>query len=169
MANRPAKTKPANLTLNSQPERVVPKSEDTPPPASANSPMDLQGIDLSSFGGDFSTPLITLPALPQSPPTSPRIGKESQKGFLNFKSRLNSEQEQRAEPPQKRLVKDDDDYRPGSSSVSKIYHLRKNPGSTPELSLVGSAEAERKQSDDGEFNFTLETSLGLSSVLPSFG
>lgn len=148
--SKPAKTRPANLTLNSKSERLLPKSEETPPPQ--GSPMlDLEGIDLSSFGGDFTTPLISLPSLPQSPPTSPRVNRDNSKTFLtNFKSRLTSEQDQRAEAPQRRQTKDDDEYRPGSSSMSKIYHLRKNPGSTPELSLVGSAESERKQSDDGE-------------------
>lgn len=147
--SRPAKTRPANLTINSKTDLLANRSEDTPPPQS--SPMNLEGIDLSSFGGDFSTPLISLPPLPQSPSTSPRINRDTSKTFLtNFKSRLTSEQDQRAEPPQRRQVKDDDEYRPGSSSVSKIYHLRKNPGSTPELSLVGSAESDRKHSDDGE-------------------
>lgn len=31
--------------------------------------------------------------------------------------------------------------------MSKVYHLRNNPGSTPELSLVGSAESVGKGGD----------------------
>lgn len=149
--SRPAKNRPTNLTIDAKPELLVAKDGASPPPQS--SPMNLEGIDLSSFGGDFSAPLMTLPPLssPRSPPTSPKISRDASKTFFtNFKSRLTSEQDQRAEAPQRRQTKEDDEYRPASSSVSKIYHLRKNPGSTPELSLVGSAESDRKQSDDGE-------------------
>jgi hypothetical protein len=53
------------------------------------------------------------------------------------------------EQRQIRQAKDDDELRPNSSSMQKIYHLRKNPGSTPELSLVGSKENVRKGSSEG--------------------
>ncbi len=47
-------------------------------------------------------------------------------------------------------MKDENDaHRPGSS-MAKIYQLKKNPGSTPELSLVGSAENVGKMPVDGE-------------------
>ena len=36
-----------------------------------------------------------------------------------------------------------------SGSMSKIYHLRQAPGSTPELSLVSSAESVAKGHDEG--------------------
>lgn len=147
--SRSTKAKPANLTINAKRSNDPELSQPPPQP----SPMlNLEGIDLSSFGGDFPAGLINLPALPQSPPTSPRLDREtSSNAFLpTFKSRLTSEQDQRAEPPARRPTRDDEEYRPSSSSMSKIYHLRKNPGSTPELSLVGSAENVRKHSEDGE-------------------
>ena len=150
--SRSARSKPANLTIDSKTDVLKAQNGgDISPAQTSPMSLNLAGIDLSSFGGDFTTPLISLPALPQSPPTSPRLEKESSKTFLNsFKTRLASEQDQRAEFPRRRQTKDDDDFRPTSSSVSKIYHLRKNPGSTPELSLVNSAEGDRKASEDGK-------------------
>jgi len=38
---------------------------------------------------------------------------------------------------------------PESGSMSKVYHLRQAPGSTPELSLVSSAESVAKGNDEG--------------------
>ena len=121
--------------------------------------MNLQGIDLSSFGGDVGPDYATLPPLPQSPPLmpppSPRTRSDPSRSVVtNFKTRIPPESEQK-ERGQVRQVKDDDEYRPGSSSMSKIYHLRKNPGSTPELSLVGSAENVSKQSVEGESKISL--------------
>lgn len=145
--SRFTKTKPANLTIDAT------KSKEDVPTPQASPLMDLQGIDLSSFGGDFSANLISLPALQQSIPTSPTIAQDaSSKSFKPaLNNRTTSELEQRAElPPPRKLAKDDDEFRPNSSSMSKIYHLRKNPGSTPELSLVGSAESVRKKSDDSK-------------------
>ena len=116
--------------------------------------MNLEGIDLSSFGGDIGPDFATLPPLPQSPPLmppSPGHKRDPSRNFLtNFKTRTSPEQEQREQKSQIRQVKDDSEYRPSSSSVSKIYHLRKDPGSTPELSLVGSAENVGKRSSEGE-------------------
>lgn len=63
---------------------------------------------------------------------------------------MSPEREQRADPPKARQAKEDDEYRPGSSSVSQIYRLRKAAGSTPELSLVGSAENIQRQAMEGE-------------------
>lgn len=47
---------------------------------------------------------------------------------------------------------------PESSSMSKIYHLRKAPGSTPELSLVSSADGAAKGQNEGmhKISFTCE-------------
>lgn len=149
---RQAKPKPIELTINPKVDLTRSRSDDSPDPKS--SPMNLEGIDLSSFGGDFGPNLVNLPPLPQSPPAGspPRHTREPSKSFLtNFKARSAAEQEQRADPPKRRQAKDDEEYRPNSSSMSKIYHLRKNPGSTPELSLVGSAENVGKQSSEGEF------------------
>lgn len=106
-------------------------------------------VDLSSFGGEFGGNLASLPPLPSSPPTSPRHHRDPSKNLLsNFKNRISPGQEQQQQRGQIRQVKEEDDaYGPGSSSMSKIYHLRKNPGSTPELSLVGSAENVGKAGD----------------------
>lgn len=149
---RQSKSKPAGLTINAKPDLQRTKDGDSPDPKS--SPMNLEGIDLSSFGGDIGPEFANLPPLPQSPslvpPQSPGHNRDPSKTFLNnFKTRTMPEQEQR-ERTQIRQVKDDNDYRPGSSSVSKIYHLRKDPGSTPELSLVGSAENVGKHNSEGE-------------------
>lgn len=144
---RSGKPKPAELSINLKSDQKKDKDEDSPDPKS--SPIFLEGIDLSSFGGDIGPNLATLPPLPQSPPlpSSPRHNRDPSKAVMdNFKTR---ETEQRARS-RSRQTKDDEEYRPGSSSVSKIYHLRKNPGSTPELSLVGSAENVRKEADEGE-------------------
>ena len=72
-------------------------------PGPNSSPMNLQGVDLGSFGGGFehdvAAGLTPLPAQPQSPPGSPRSAahnRDPSKNFLsNFKSRISPEQEQR--------------------------------------------------------------------------
>ena len=150
---RQSKSKPAGLTINAKPEPAKTKDGDSPDPKS--SPMNLSGIDLSSFGGDIGPEFANLPPLPQSPlmppPPSPGHKRDPSKPFAtNFKTR---EQESR-DRGKVRQVKDDNDYRPGSSSMSKIYHLRKDPGSTPELSLVGSAENVSKQASEGEWDLS---------------
>lgn len=140
----PRQSKPAELTLQANAGTHN---------ASNSSPINLEGVDLGSFGDSFehdiAAGLTPLPKdLPQSP-LSPRApyssGREPSKGFLSsLKSRVASEQEVKKET---RPAKDkEDEYRPNTSSMSKIYHLRNNPGSTPELSLVGSNENMRKDS-----------------------
>lgn len=114
-----------------------------------SSPMNLQGVDLTSFGGGFehdvAAGLTQLPPLPNSPPTSPRIAQGPGRNFLgNFKK-----QEQRQQAISRQGTHHEDE-RPGTSSMSKIYHLRKNPGSTPELSLVGSNENVHKDNSEGK-------------------
>lgn len=158
---RQSKPKPAGLKINSKPDLAKTKDGDSPDPKS--SPMNLEGIDLSSFGGDIGPDFATLPPLPQSPPImpppSPGMKKEPSKSVpSNFKTR---EQEPR-ERGQLRQVKDDSEYRPGSSSMSKIYHLRKDPGSTPELSLVGSAENVGKNSGEGELHLRFPAMMALA-------
>lgn len=144
---RQSKPKPAGLTIDPNPElEARGRNERSPDPKS--SPMNLEGIDLSSFGGDIGPEYQDLPPLPQSPPLMPPPSpgghrRDPSKTLVNnFRTREDSRS-------QLRQVKDDNEYRPGSSSVSKIYHLRKDPGSTPELSLVGSAENVSKTSTEG--------------------
>ncbi|KAK0355233.1 hypothetical protein LTR57_012081 [Friedmanniomyces endolithicus] len=128
--------KPTNLTINS--ESAVEAAQGTSGPAS--SPMHLEGVDLSSFGGEFGgNTLTSIPPMPSSPPSSPGHRRGQSKNILGtFKSRSQEHAQQKAQQP--RHMKDENDaHRPGSS-MAKIYQLKKNPGSTPELSLVGSAE-----------------------------
>nr|POE63645.1 hypothetical protein CFP56_04548 [Quercus suber] len=137
----PRANKPADLTFNQR------ASDETSGPQT--SPI---GVDLSTFSGPGEpndVGIAQLPPLPQSPPTSPSLSRDQSKGFLsNLKHRISPEQEQR---PQIHLKHEDDEaYRPGSSSMAKLYHLKKNPGSTPELSLVRSAESGAKQPSEGE-------------------
>lgn len=136
----PRANKPADLAINSL----------TPDDSSAPNTSPI-AVDLSSFGGGLGEQLglSQLPPLPQSPPTSPRLPVGSTTNFSgNFKHNLSPEQEQGTQIRSKQ--EESEAYRPGSSSVSKIYHLKKNPGSTPELSLVGSAENGEKHSGEGK-------------------
>lgn len=111
-----------------------------------SSPINLEGVDLSSFGGDFTG--LDLPSLPlrqRSPPSSPRQQQRdpASKNLLNnFKSRISPGPDSKGQMQEQmnRTTENGEDYRQGNSSMSKIYHLRKAAGSTPELSLVGSAE-----------------------------
>ena len=138
--------KPTNLTINS--ESAVEAAQGTSGPAS--SPMHLEGVDLSSFGGEFGgNTLTSIPPMPSSPPSSPGHRRGQSKNILGtFKSRSQEHAQQKAQQP--RHMKDENDaHRPGSS-MAKIYQLKKNPGSTPELSLVGSAENVGKMPVDGE-------------------
>lgn len=121
--------------------------------------MNLQGVDLGSFGGgfehDLAAGLTSYPMQqPQSPPASPRaapLHRDPSKNFLsNFKSRISPEQEQRHQKEIRPESHEDDENRSGNSSMTKIYHLKRNPGSTPELSLVGSQDNVHKTGADGE-------------------
>lgn len=144
----PRQSKPGELTLQA---KNVPETSAT-----------LQGVDLGSLGGGFEhdiaaglTPLPTKqPTQLQSPPTSPRpihsSNRDTSRSFLSsFKSRpAQGDQEKDSRQSKQK----EEEYRPNTSSVSKIYHLRNNPGSTPSLSLVGSDENMRRESADGEYN-----------------
>jgi len=136
--------KPTNLTINSK--SAIEAAQTSTGPNS--SPIHLEGVDLSSFGGEFGGGALTsLPPLPSSPPTSPGHRRAASKNILNsFKSRSNEQSKGGL-----RQVKDESDAnRPGSSSMAKIYQLKKSPGSTPELSLLGSAEKVDRPTEDGE-------------------
>ncbi|KAI7672455.1 Rho GTPase activation protein [Hortaea werneckii] len=142
----PRHGKPAELTINLK--SATDTSHTTSRPKS--SPIE---VDLSSFGGDLGSPQQDYPAAKapsSSPSNSPRHNRDPSKNFLsNFKSKKAPEQELDQHRTQVRRTKEgDDEYRPGSSSMSKVYHLRNNPGSTPELSLVGSADNVSKNGDD---------------------
>ncbi|EME39621.1 hypothetical protein DOTSEDRAFT_75315 [Dothistroma septosporum NZE10] len=151
----PRHQKPSELALQS---KTRGSANGSIQPAPNSSPMNLQGVDLGSFGGGFehdvAAGLTPLPSLPASPPGSPRQAnqRDPSKSFLtNFKSRISPEQEQRQQKKELRQESNEEDAesRPPTSSTnsmaSKVYTLRRN-GSTPELSLVGSSEKLRKDS-----------------------
>ncbi|KAI7693548.1 hypothetical protein KC353_g18475, partial [Hortaea werneckii] len=143
----PRHGKPAELTINLK--SATDTSHTTSRPKS--SPIE---VDLSSFGGDLGSPQQDHSGAKahssSSPSSSPRHNRDPSRNFLsNFKSKKAPEQELEQPRTQVRRAKEgDDEYRPGSSSMSKVYHLRNNPGSTPELSLVGSADNVSKNGDD---------------------
>lgn len=131
-----------------------------------SSPIALEGIDLSSIDGGIG--LTSLPPLPASPPaSSPSSRKTSaSKSLLSTlksrsrevsreRSRERALQEQQESKNQVRRMQEQDGRLPESGSMSKIYHLRKAPGSTPELSLVSSAESVAKAQNEGTQKDTL--------------
>lgn len=128
-----------------------------PVPRPNSSPIALRGIDLSSIEGSF--PLSSLPPLPASPPphgSSPPFGDPAKSTIDGALTRLDSREDpdrpDDSGPAHTRqhLRDEDEALRPSSSSMSKIYHLRKAPGSTPELSLVGTADNVAKTPLEGE-------------------
>jgi len=142
----PRQPKPTDLTINLKSANESAHTSSGP----NSSPIN---VDLSSFGGDIGGggQITSLPPLPASPPTSPRHYRDPSKGFLgNFKTRMTPDQVQHMRSQKRQVKEEDDTYGPNSSSMSKIYHLRKNPGSTPELSLVGGAENVGKPGGDGK-------------------
>ena len=119
--------------------------------------MRLETVELSSFGARFeqevAAGLKSLPPLHPSPPVSPISPQlksaDPPPNFLgSFKSRTNTDESLNDVRQGK---ENEEEYRPGTSSMSKIYHLRKNPGSTPELSLVGGADTVQMPKTEGEF------------------
>ena len=131
-----------------------------------SSPIALEGIDLSSIDGGIGH--ASQSALPASPPaSSPSSRKTSaSKSILsNFRSRSREDerersreralQEQQESKNQTRRMQEQEGRLPESGSMSKIYHLRKAPGSNPELSLVGSAEGAAKGQDEGRHIHTV--------------
>ena len=145
----PKHNNPKELTINLKSDR----QGDNVPSRPTSSPIAIEGVDLSSIEGGVG--LNSLPPLPASPPSSPPgHRRDPSKNILGTwrpsKSRDRAPMDQQEQRSQVRQIKDDDDaYRQNSNSMSKIYHLRKNPGSTPELSLVGSAENVAKTSAEG--------------------
>lgn len=142
----PRTANPNNLKIDLQSE-----SEKDVVPAPNSSPMNLHGVDITSMEGGVG--LTSLPPLPASP-TSPRHNRDPSKSFFgNYKASMSQTRIQ-PEPQQGsiRKVSEGEDDRPGSSAMSRVYHLRNNPGSTPELSLVGSTESFGKE-EDGECSY----------------
>ncbi|KAK5715605.1 hypothetical protein LTR15_010251 [Elasticomyces elasticus] len=145
--------KPTNLTINSQSAIETAQSSSGP----NSSPIHLEGVDLSSFGGELGgSALTSLPPLPSSPPTSPGHRRGQSKGILStFKSRSHEQSQSKG---QIRHVKEENDaQKSGSSSMAKVYQLKKGPGSTPELSLLGSAENVGKTPRDANNTGTPDT------------
>lgn len=157
---------PKELTIN----LTAVDDRHAPPDRPISSPIALEGIDLSTIDGGVG--LTSLPPLPASPPdSSPSSRKTSApKGILNtLKSRSrevsrersrerSSQDQQRDTNKQPRQMQEQEGRLPESSSMSKIYHLRKAPGSTPELSLVSSADGAAKGQNEGmhKISFTCQ-------------
>jgi hypothetical protein len=147
----PRHTKPKDLSINLK----ATEAHNAPPERPVSSPIALEGIDLSSIEGGIG--MTSVPSLPSSPPTSPGRPKELSKNILQSlrpgKSRDRSKERQLKDQENQRIqtrqVGEDENRRPGSGSMSQIYHLRQAPGSTPELSLVGSAENVAKSNNGG--------------------
>ncbi|KAK5107461.1 hypothetical protein LTR62_001259 [Meristemomyces frigidus] len=146
----PNKTRPTDLTINLKSAAEAAQSSAGP----HSSPIILEGVDLSSFGEDIgpgsSAPPPSLPPLPHSPSSSPRHNREISKNILRQLGHKSSKAEQGRAGGQVRQVKDEQDaYRPtNSSSMAAVYQLKKNVGSSPELSLVGSTENIVRDSED---------------------
>jgi hypothetical protein len=148
----PPKSKPNDLTILAKPNNGI-----TPGPNS--SPINLQGVDLSSIGGDLTSASGSSerrsPPIQQqqSPPLSPRLfdrnGGRSFFGNFNKSKRTQTDLAAKELEPNARTGTREEEVEPSTSSISQIYHLRKAPGSTPELSLVAGAENVGKPSLDG--------------------
>ena len=174
----PRQPKPADLVL------LPPSEHEAAGTGPRSSPIDLQGVDLSSLGGPFapeadatgaatansnsnntsnsnsnsnSKPSPLHPSSSSSsPPLSPRLFDRgpSRNFFGNFKAKrspppVEEQQQQRTDTPGSNgAAAHGEELRPGTSSLSKVYHLRKAPGSTPELSLVAGGETHRKTSSE---------------------
>jgi hypothetical protein len=147
---------PKELTINltAVDDRHAPRDRPT------SSPIALEGIDLSSIDGGIG--LTSLPALPASPPaSSPSSRKTSaSKSILSTlksrsreasreRSKERALQQQQELKNQARRTQEQEGLVPESGSMSKVYHLRNTPGSTPELSLVSSAESVAKAQNEG--------------------
>jgi hypothetical protein len=148
----PRQQRPTDLTINLKSAAEAAQISNGP----NSSPINLEGVDLSSFGGDIggATALTSLPPLPSSPPSSPRHNREPSKNFLrNIANRSQPDKEQAR--GQIRQVQDERDVHSrgsnGSNSMAHVYKLRKNVGSSPELTVVGSTESVGKAAPgDGE-------------------
>jgi len=139
-----------------------------------SSPIALEGIDLSSIDGGIGH--SALPALPASPPASSPSSRKTSASksilstFNKSQSRENSSersektalQEQQESKNQARRMQEQEGRVPETGSMSKVYHLRKAPGSTPELSLVSSAESVAKGQNEGTQNNTFTCNIARS-------
>lgn len=133
--------RPTHLTINPKSATEAPPNSNAP----NSSPVHFEGVDLSSLGGEFpapSTTLTSLPPLPSSPPTSPRHHRDPSKGILrSLRNRSQPDHEARGRGRQIKQVKGEgENALQGSSSVAQMYKLQHRNGSTPELSLIGSAD-----------------------------
>ena len=158
----PRHVNPKELTIN----LTAVDDRHAPHDRPISSPIALAGIDLSSIDGGIGQ--SSLPALPASPPaSSPSSRKASASesilaSFNKTRSRETSSerseqtalQEQQEAKNQARRMQEQEGRVPETGSMSKVYHLRKAPGSTPELSLVSSAESVAKGQDEGTRNNT---------------
>ena len=154
----PRHANPKELTINltAVDDRHAPR--DRP----VSSPIALEGIDLSSIDGGIGQ--SSLPALPASPPaSSPSSRKTSaSKSILSTFNKGTALQEQQEAKKQARRMQEQEGRVPETGSMSKVYHLRKAPGSTPELSLVSSAESVAKGQNEGTQDNTITCKIASS-------
>jgi hypothetical protein len=144
---------PKELTINltAEDDRNAPRDRPN------SSPIALEGVDLSSIDGGIGH--ASLPASPPASSSSPRKTSTSKSILSTFKnrsreasrerSRERALQEQQDSKDQARCMQEQEGHVPETGSMSKVYHLRKAPGSTPELSLVSSAESVAKGQNEG--------------------
>lgn len=164
LASRMQESKtPTTMPRNAKPDALQLSLDNVTTKTSASrpnsSPIALEGIDLSSIEGSFTFSLSSLPPLPSSPAplSSPPEYRDPVKNQLDT-TLLNNKSSERLPLTSEQVDtlwpgwEDEDVLRPSSSSMSKIYHLRKAPGSTPELSLVGSADSVSKSTLDGTYS-----------------
>lgn len=144
----PQPAKPDALRVSLEPNAETDDAPDT-----ESSPINLHGVDITSMDGGVG--LTSLPPLPGSP-TSPRHSRDT-KGFFGHLKGSKSQHRIPAEQPGRlvRGVSEGEEDSSGAGSMSRIYHLKKNPGSTPELSLVGSTESFDRDPADGKFQYKI--------------
>lgn len=148
----PRQAKPADLDLHGVDGRSAGASQ-------GSSPIN---VDISTFGGDFGGSAQNETSSPKSvaksPPTSPRLGRDSARTFFGGTRNKSTKEEPKSNAPY--VGDEDENIRPGTSNISKIYHLKKNPGSTPELNLVGSGDSTSRLADEqGEWLTSLTMPL----------
>ena len=97
-----------------------------------------------------SPDFTSLPPFPSSPVDMPRLVRESSRGFFsNLKASKSSNKVNHVEPTIRQVSEDLPRSNAGMGDTT-IYSMRKNPGSTPDLSLSDSVENVVSEDRGGE-------------------